>query len=235
MQKILLVDDVKLLLELQKKFLASSCLQILTAGDGVEALEIVRRERPDLIIMDKYMPKMDGTACCAAIKADPLLQHIPVIMVSNAARPEDVEEYTSIGCNDYLAKPIDGKLFLSTIKKYLPAIERRCSRVICRTEVRLTCSGAVHQVMSEDISLGGIYVATDFFLTAGEELQISFVLPGCDTPTEARGKVSWVSRGSLSGKAGLPPGVGIEFLEITGQGMPFLRKSELSAYVAAGN
>ena len=233
MHKILLVDDVKLLLELQKKFLASSIVHILTAGDGSEALEIAHRERPDLIVLDKYMPKMDGIACCSAIKTDPLLKHIPVIMVSNTARPADITEYVSIGCNDYLAKPIDGKLFLNTIKKYLPSIERRAPRVICRTEVRLTCNGSVHVGMSEDISLGGIYVATNFPLSRKEELRFSFILPGSDTQTEARGKVAWESRGCLTGRAGLPPGVGIEFLEITGKGLPLLRKSELKDYISS--
>lgn len=235
MQKILLVDDVKLLLELQKKFLASSAVHILTAGDGAEALEIARRERPDLIVMDKYMPKMDGIACCLALKAEPLLQHIPVIMVSNSARPEDIEEYSRIGCNDYLSKPIDGKLFLNTIQKYLPAIERRGSRVVCRTEVQLSCKGAAYTVRSEDISLGGIYLITSSFLLAGEELQLSFVLPGSDVPTEVRGRVAWVTKGGIPGKELLPPGVGVEFIEITGKGMPLLRKSELNAYVSGKN
>lgn len=232
MHKILLVDDVKLLLELQKKFLASSNVHILTAGDGSEALEIAHRERPDLIVLDKFMPKMDGIACCSALKADPHLKHIPIIMVSNAVKAEDIEEYTRIGCNDYLAKPIDGKLFLNTIQKYLPSIERRGLRVICRTEVHLSCSGAVHTVMSEDISFGGIYLAAGFSLSRGEEVQLSFVLPGSDTPTEIRGRVAWASRGCLTGRVGLPPGFGIEFLEITGKGMPLLRKSELKDYIA---
>jgi CheY-like chemotaxis protein len=232
MHKILLVDDVKLLLEIQKQFLSSSNVHILTACDGTEALEVARRERPDLIVLDKYMPKMDGIDCCKTIKSDPDLKHIPIIMVSNSARPADIEEYTTIGCNDYLAKPIDGRLFLNKIKKYLPSIECRGARVICRTEVQLICKGVVHAGMSEDISLGGIYVATRLSLSENEELRLSFVLPGSDTPTEARGRVAWMSRGCLTGRAGLPPGAGIEFLEITGKGMPLLRRSELSAYLS---
>lgn len=233
MQKILLVDDVKLLLEIQKKFLASSNINIFTAGDGSEALEVARRERPDLIVLDKYMPKMDGIACCTAIKSDPVLKSIPVILVSNSANQSDIEEYACIGCNDYLSKPIDGKLFLNTIKKYLPAIERRGPRVTCRVEVRLLYKGAVHQVMSEDISLGGMYVITGFPLSRGDELQLSFVLPGSDTMTEARGRVAWSGRGSLSGRAGVTPGAGIEFIEITGKGMPLLRTGELKEYISS--
>ena len=92
MPKILLVDDVKLLLEIQKGFLASSNLEIFTAGDGLEALDIARQERPDLIILDKYMPRMDGVTCCSTLKNDPYLKRIPVIIVSNADKPEDIDE-----------------------------------------------------------------------------------------------------------------------------------------------
>lgn len=233
MHKILLVDDVKLLLEFQKKFLASSSVHVLTASDGIEALEVAHRERPDLIVLDKYMPKMDGITCCSTLKSDPLLKHIPVIMVSNAVRPADIEEYTRIGCSDYLAKPIDGKLFLNTIKKYLPSIERRGSRVICRIEVRLICNGAVHLMNSEDVSTGGIYLATEISIARGEEVRISFVLPGSETPTEVRGKVTWVNRDSVSGKGKVSPGIGVEFIEITGSGIPLLRRSELASYVSS--
>ena len=71
MKKILLVDDVKLLLEVQKKYLSASLIQILTACDGHEALEVAGKERPDLIIMDNYMPRMDGITCCRLIKQKP--------------------------------------------------------------------------------------------------------------------------------------------------------------------
>ncbi len=232
MYKILLVDDVKMLLEIQKGFLSSSSVHILTALNGTEALEVAYRERPDLIILDKYMPKMDGIACCSTIKSDPLLKHIPVIIVSNAAKPADIEEYSRAGCDDYLAKPIDGKLFLNTIKKHLPSFDRRGSRVTCRVEVSLTCNGVVHVGMSEDISMAGIYVATGFSLSRGKELRLSFVLPGSDAPTEARGRVAWVNKGSSNGRRELPPGIGVEFLEITGQGIQLLRKSELKDYIS---
>lgn len=232
MHKILLVDDVKLLLEIQKKYLASSTVHILTAGDGVEALEVARRDFPDLIVMDRYMPRMDGVTCCAAIKGDPKLRHIPVIMVSNTDRPADMDEFTKLGCSGFLAKPIDGEVFLETVKKFLPAIERRASRIPFRSEVQLTIGGTVHQGMSEDLTLNGIYVATEAPVSKGEELKLSFVLPGSDSTLEARSRVAWVNRGGSKGESGLKPGVGVEFLEITGQGIPFLRRAELNVFVS---
>lgn len=231
MHKILLVDDVKLLLEIQKKYLASSVVQVLTAGDGAEALDVARREFPDLIVMDRYMPRMDGVTCCAAIKRDPKLKHIPIIMASNSSTPADLDEYSRAGCSDYLAKPIDGKHFLETIKKFLPAIERRSCRIPFQTEVRLTYGGDVSTGMSEDLALGGMYVATGAQISMSEELTVSFVLPGSDSPFEVRGRVAWVNRTVSDRSPGYRPGFGIEFLEITGQGIPFLRKGELKAFI----
>lgn len=232
MHKILLVDDVKLLLEMQKKYLASSTVHILTAGDGVEALEVARREFPDLIVMDRYMPNMDGMTCCAAIKGDPKLSHIPIIMASNTGSPEELEEYVRAGCSAHLAKPFDGEDFLKTLKQFLPAIERRASRIPFHAEVRLTVSGAVHSGTSEDITLSGIYVATGVLFSKGEELRLSFTLPGSDSPLEVRGRVAWINSNSGKGTNGLKPGIGIEFLEITGQGIPFLRRAELSGFIS---
>lgn len=233
MHKILLVDDVKLLLEIQKKFLASSLVNILTACNGAEALDVATREMPDLIVMDKYMPIMDGIACCTTLKADNHLKHIPVIMVSNATNPSDIDEYNRAGCSAYLPKPLDGKAFLDTIKKFLPAIERRAVRVPVQIEVRLTMSGAAYQAMSEDITLGGIYVSSVLLVSADEELQLSFILPGSDTPTEATGRVVWVNRTAPIGASGLKPGFGIEFTRITGSGIPFMRIEELKKFIAA--
>ncbi len=230
--KILLVDDVKLLLEIQKKYLVSSAVHILTAGNGLEALDIARRELPDLIVMDRYMPKMDGISCCSAIKGDPKLRHIPVIMASNTDSPAELDECIRAGCSGYLAKPFDGEVFLGTLKKFLPAIERRAGRIPFHAEVRLTINGAVHPGMSEDLTLSGIYVATGAAISKGEELNLSFVIPGSDSPLEARGRVAWVNRKGSDGRTGFKPGLGIELLEITGQGIPFLRRAELNVFVS---
>jgi CheY-like chemotaxis protein/Tfp pilus assembly protein PilZ len=229
MEKILLVDDVRLLLELQKKFLSGSRVEILTAGNGREALEVARKELPHLIVLDKYMPVMDGIACCREIKSDPTLHHIPVIMVSNAT--QSVEMAGFMGFDAYLAKPLNGRLFLNTVKHYIPSIERRSSRIPCRVDVCLYTAGTAHVGVSEDISLGGMFVATGRFFSCGDELLISFILPGGTTVIEARGRVTWVNRGGAATRVGLKAGVGIEFLEICGSGSPLVRSAELKQFI----
>lgn len=229
MKKILLVDDVKLLLEIQKKFLASSYVQILTANDGVEALDAIRRESPDLVIMDKYMPNMDGLTCCQHIKQDPLLAHIPVIMASNATTGDEVQEYLAAGCADVLSKPIDGKLFLNAIKKHIPDIERRSVRVPVRLQVQMHHNGVTHSVPTENMSLNGIFALTDAAIAVHDEVEFAFKLPDHDVPIEIRSRVVWRRESSA------PPGIGAEFMEVTGQGISMLRVSELKSFLARGS
>jgi len=229
MKKILLVDDVQLLLEIQKRFLAYSHIQVLTANDGVEALETARRERPDLVIMDKYMPRMDGLTCCATMKEDPMLAHIPIIMATNATQPGDTEEYLRAGCVDVLSKPIDCKLFLNAIRKHIPAIERRSIRVPRKIEMQMSCDGKVSTVATENLSLNGLFAITDREVVVGSEVKFTFLLPEKEVPMEIRTRVVWQNKG------GNAAGFGVEFVEVTGQGIPMLRISELKAFIEAYN
>lgn len=225
MKKILLVDDVKLLLEIQKKFLASSHVQILTANNGAEALETARRELPDLIIMDKYMPNIDGLTCCRRIKEDPSLSHIPIIMATNAAEDADNLEYITAGCADVLSKPIDCKLFLNAIKKYIPDIERRSIRVPLKIEMQMLHKGANYKMTTENLSLNGTFAVTDLAVALYDEVKFTFVLPERDVPIEVKGRIVW------QGKNGEDAGFGAKFIEVTGQGISMLRISELKAFV----
>jgi two-component system, cell cycle response regulator len=232
MNKILLVDDVKLLREIQKGLLSNSPVQILTAGDGLEALAIIRKELPNLVVMDKNMPNMDGITCCREIKADPLLRHIPVIMVTNAVKQAECEEYAAAGADDWISKPIDGKLFLSILKRHLPTIDRRGARVPLFAAVTVRDNDVVHAGRSQNISLNGILITSEFRPSPGNELRFEFVLPGSAAPTQVRGKVAWVRKNNAAGQSGPTVDFGVEFIEITGEGMPFMRSSELAAYVA---
>jgi CheY-like chemotaxis protein len=225
MKKILLVDDVRLLLDIQKRFLASSHVRILTAGDGAEALEIVRLEHPDLIIMDKYMPKMNGLDCCVAIKADQSIAHIPVIMSTNAAKQTDAEEYRRAGCSDILPKPLDAKTFLNMIRKYIPEIDRRTVRLPHAMEMKISFGNGAFDACSENLSLNGTFAVSDLKVSINDELSFSFMLPGSDTSMRVRGRVVWLRNG------GDAPGFGIEFMEVTGEGMPMLRIGELKDFI----
>lgn len=232
MDKILLVDDVKLLREMQRGLLATSPVHVLTASDGHQALAVARKELPNLIIMDNHMPNIDGVTCCRQLKTDPQLKHIPVIMLTNDVKPADFEDYMAAGSSDCLSKPIDRKQFLSTVKKYIPSVECRRTRVPLSTEVRLIANEGFHVGMTKDIGVKGIHVTSELQPLPGEEIQFAFVLPGSEAPTEVRGKVAWAREKNVAVKSGLNGEFGVEFIEVTGKGLPFIRKSELESFVA---
>lgn len=225
MKKILIVDDVELLRDVYKKYLSASHAEVFTAVDGEEALELARRERPDLIVMDRYMPRMDGLACCMAIKGDAAISHIPVIMTTNASQEDDADEYSRSGVCDILVKPIEEKTFLDTVVKYLPEIDRRTTRVKETLDIKILSDGSRHEAMTENISVGGAFAVAELDVSVNEELSFSFLLPGKEVPIEVLGRIVWLRKGSG------PPGFGIEFIKVVGKGVPLLRAGELRAFI----
>lgn len=212
--KILLVDDVNLMIELEKSFLRFSPVRVFTARDGEEALDLVRRERPDLVYMDLNMPRMDGAACCRAIKADPELCATPVVMVTTAGRPEDEELCHQAGCDGYITKPIDKRLFLETGRRHIPDIDRRESRHFCSTQV--TCRKGEDEVrgVTADISIGGLYLAVEHHAERDDSVDLAFTLPGRVEPIRAKGRVAWLNCADARVKPRLPVGFGVEFTDI---------------------
>jgi len=116
---ILIIDDSeynRLLLERQ---LTRRGHTVLTAGSGLQGLTYARQQRFDLIVLDLMMPEMDGRAVLAALKRDPQLRHIPVIIVSALDEIDDVVHCIEAGAEDYLTKPINTTLLYAKIDSCL--------------------------------------------------------------------------------------------------------------------
>ena len=235
--KILLVDDTKMLLEIIKSYLINSSVQVFTALNGKEAIEVARKERPDLVVLDQNMPIMNGTECCMAIRKDSLLKKIPIIMMSSRATQEDRELFKQAGCDDFMAKPLERQRFLAKLHAFLPIVEQREARVPCRTEVTMEIAGTYICGICEDISMHGLYVATDFKAAVASNISLRFRLPGkTDSPLiTAKGRIAWLNCAGHRIKPYLPPGFGVEFSEITGEGLAILRKNEIREFVEAPN
>jgi CheY-like chemotaxis protein len=213
--KILLVDDTKLVLELEKSFLKLSHVEVLTAMNGVEALALIRKDPPDLIFMDMNMPEMDGVACCAELKADPFLCSIPVIMLTTAGREGDRERATQAGCDDFLTKPIDRREFLEKARLYTSAVDRRDMRVPCQfpTIFLLGKSPVGAQVM--DIGDGGVFLSSHEPVRPDALIKLALYLP--ETPPvlrELSGRVAWINEDGKRVNPLLPAGFGVEFLDL---------------------
>jgi adenylate cyclase len=116
---ILVVDDVADNVEILQMRLENQGYEVVTAGDGVEALKKVRELRPDLVLLDIMMPKMDGIETVKQIKADPSLPFIPVILVTARADAKDVIAGLESGGDDYLTKPVDHAALSARVRAML--------------------------------------------------------------------------------------------------------------------
>lgn len=124
---ILIVDDNAQNLELLEIYLEDMPeARTITAANGSEALELIQREQPDIILLDIMMPKMSGFELCKQLKASPVTRDIVIIMVTALNETADIERATECGTDDYLTKPVDRKALVELIRSHLQA--RRAGR-----------------------------------------------------------------------------------------------------------
>ena len=117
--KVLIVDDNKENIDLIAYFLKPQNYQILTAYDGVEALEIIERDQPDIILLDIMLPKMDGFQVCERIKKDRKTQFIPIIMITALKELKDKIRSLEVGADDFISKPFENVELLTRVKSLL--------------------------------------------------------------------------------------------------------------------
>jgi DNA-binding response OmpR family regulator len=118
-KKVLLVDDEPRLLLLVKSRLVASGYEVITAADGEEALAKIASEKPDLVILDVMMPKLDGLQVCEQIKNNEALAKIPVIILSAKNQQDTIMEAMKVGADGYMIKPFRPEALLKEVKKFL--------------------------------------------------------------------------------------------------------------------
>lgn len=119
MKKVLIADDKPEVVELVRVTLEGEDYQVIDAFDGEEALRKTTKEKPDLIILDVVMPKMDGYEVLGNIKKDPKTKDIPVIMLSAKGQKLDREKGMKLGAIDYIIKPFSPSDLLGKLEKIL--------------------------------------------------------------------------------------------------------------------
>ena len=117
--KILVVDDVAVNVQLLTTYLTSVGYEVFTARDGQEALDRVIETQPDLILLDVMMPKLNGFEVCERLKTDPTTKIIPVIMVTALNEIEDKIKATEAGADDFVSKPFNKLELLTRVKSLL--------------------------------------------------------------------------------------------------------------------
>ena len=114
--RVLVVDDVLPNVKLLEAKLTSEYFEVITAYNGPDALEAVKRENPDIVLLDVMMPGMDGFEVCSRLKADPELAHIPVVMVTALSEPSDRVRGLEVGADDFLTKPVNDVALFARVR-----------------------------------------------------------------------------------------------------------------------
>jgi CheY-like chemotaxis protein len=118
-QRILVVDDHKSLLAAIRELLETEGYTVLAAADGVQALQMMEENRPDLILADVLMPRMDGYALYKAVRARPEWASIPFIFLTAKAEEEDLSKGKGLGVEEYITKPFDPQDLLAAVRAQL--------------------------------------------------------------------------------------------------------------------
>ena len=119
MSTVLVVEDSVTQREMILNLLKGSGLKVTIANDGIEALKEIQANRPDLVVLDIVMPRMNGYEVCRRLKADPKTQNVPVVMCSS--KGEEFDRYWGMkqGADAYIAKPFQPTELLGTVKQLL--------------------------------------------------------------------------------------------------------------------
>lgn len=123
-ESILIVEDSAPIATVIQVALAKEGFNALIAHDGLEGLKLALSERPQLIITDSIMPRMDGYGLLRAIKASPMTSHIPVIMLTSKASTEDEQKALEFGFIDFIPKPVQPMRVVSRVKRALELVKR---------------------------------------------------------------------------------------------------------------
>jgi len=209
-KKILIVDDVQMFVQLQKTLLSRKDFELMTARSGREALTKAREESPDLILLDLYMPDINGDTVCKELKADPLTEEIPILIITT----DDAEEYRNLcieaGCDGYLTKPIRKDTLIPAIENHLRITPRRHKRVRVQVPCIVTDEDGTKNGTIHTLSPNGAFIETDPPPLPGDILTIDFTLDNTGAQLSLQTAVRWARKMGDSH----PDGIGCEFMDV---------------------
>jgi len=211
---ILVVDDIPMFRALLADMLASAG-RVVEAEDGAQALELARKERPDLVVSDLEMPGLDGAALCRAVRADEDLARTHFLMLLPGGDARDHVRAIRAGADDALAKPLQRTELLGSVRRFLatPTV-RGLPRVAVDTPVTVYLSRSQERARATNVSRGGLFLRTELPLPRRSEWRIRFQLPEQETPLSPTAMVVW--RAEADAPTGPGPGLGMRFMELDG-------------------
>jgi DNA-binding response OmpR family regulator len=128
MSTILVVDDEPDIVKLVTKIMEARSHKVMTARDGQEALDLVKRDRPDVVILDLNIPKLDGFEVCKRLKSDPETKTIPVVMMTAAyVSVEEASKGVGLGADEYVVKPFLREVLVHNVERLIAASKQQQS------------------------------------------------------------------------------------------------------------
>ncbi len=168
--RVLVVDDILANVRLLEAKLAAEYFDVVTAMNGVDALDAVNRTKPDIVLLDVMMPGLDGIEVCRRIKANPATQHIPVIMVTALDQPEDRVRGLEAGADDFLTKPVNDVALFCRVKSLVRL-------KMLTDELRSRTGGDPLRLLQADLASAdrapGTILVIDNSATLGERIRTS--------------------------------------------------------------
>jgi CheY-like chemotaxis protein len=199
MSKILLVDDVDLFLELERSYLEGLGYDLITASSGEETLARIEQVKPDVLLLDCYMPGIDGDEVCASLRKNSRWENLPIIMVTAAGKPEEVQRCLAAGCDDYVTKPLNKQELREKIQRLLGQVQHRTvERVPLDMPVEIEGDGQQLKARTRDISRSGLYLKTETTLAENSPVELSLEVSEGKT-LELMGKVKRVNENGENG------------------------------------
>ncbi len=119
MAKILIAEDSPTAAEMLRRTIVPLGHDVVMANDGQNAEALIRKEKPDLVILDIIMPKINGFQLCRSLRADPEFKDLPILVITSMDRESDRYWGMKQGANEYLVKPVDQKVLVEKIQVYL--------------------------------------------------------------------------------------------------------------------
>jgi len=209
--KLLLVDDVNLFLDLEKSFLSRESFTVFTAKSGEDALEAIETVEPDLVLVDLFMPGLNGDEVCRLIRENPKTRNIPVIITCSDTIEGVRERCYAAGCNGFVSKPIHRDTLLATIEENLKVAKRRFKRVPVSVACTMGIDDRTTGCLITSIAQAGAFIAISPAPGKGKSIELAFEVPDSGPTVSTRAIVRWTS----PAREGSPEGVGVEFVTLS--------------------
>jgi|GEM_PF-976329 len=209
-KKILIVDDDEFFLQVQRGFLEREHFEIIEARRGDAALEIMRKESPDIVLLDLYMPEMDGLETMVRARAEGMID-LPIVIVSREDDQGKIRELLDAGANEFLTKPIKIEELIKTVNTLTKEAHREHPRIPAVIKIRYRNLNELLPGDSKDISSTGIFIRTKKPLEAGRNIEI-YLYPAdksAGPEIKVTGEIVRACQGETT-----DPGMGIKFINL---------------------